>query len=211
MNQLIKMLKIVGMKSVTILFIGMTMSFLLSAQSDLVTSIAQGENSSSELCADITVTNTTDEEAKILGQNVRIFYNSEKLSFNNITLTEGTSESAFSLEVVTDKRNLRKNGKGQLAFENQLGFVNYNVTLENDYLFEGIVNPAEDLKVQKVCFTKLSADVNISDIVLAQDGITDKYSRAYTQIESIPTLDDLLLPATLTDMEYQEEIASLHE
>ena len=198
------------MKSALIVIIVATASILSNAQSELTTSINGKTENAKTLCTQVQVKNNSNEELKILGQNVRIFFDSDKLSLKDVKLAQEISGSAYSLNIMTEKSGLQKDGEKQLAFEESLGFINYNVNLQNDYLFEGIINPTEVLNVQKICFTKLSSSASLKDIVLAQDGITDKYSRAYTAVESSPTHEDLLLPATLTDMEYQEEIASLH-
>lgn len=211
MNKLKNILNKVGMKTVTIFFLVMMVQVLGYTQSNLSTTLSITSENEESICADVEITNNNNEEIKILGQNVRLFYDSKNLSIDNITLSEGTAPSSYSLEIISEESNLSKKGGAQLSFEDNLGYVNYNVNLDYDYLFDGLIHPTETLSVQSVCFNKKNKDVSIDAIVLAEDGITNKYSRAFTVIESAPTKQDLILPTTLTDLEYQEELASLNQ
>ena len=199
------------MKLIAILLTTISIQIAGIAQSELFTSLKLASENEVSICAEVSVTNYSSTEAKILGQNVRLFYDSETLSFLKVNLSEVTSNNAYSLEMMKNVDGLTKDGKGQLSYEDNLGFINYNVNLDKDYLFDGIVNGGETVTVQTVCFEKLDKDASIQSIALAKKGVTDQYSQAFTQVESEPTIQDLLLPATITDLEYQEEIASLHK
>ncbi|MEE9373222.1 MAG: hypothetical protein V3V00_09240 [Saprospiraceae bacterium] len=199
------------MKTVTFILFAMITQVFVLAQTELSTHINIVTENELSVCANVEVTNHSNEELKILGQNVRLFYNSKKLAFHKAALSEDASTSSYSLEVVTDKRHLSKLGQNQLHFENDLGYINYNVNLDYDYLFDGVVDAHNTITVQSICFTKLSSGTTSEDIVLADEAHTNRYSRAYTQIESTPTHENLLLPATLTDLEYNEELASLND
>jgi len=180
------------------------------SQSDLVTSLSSKVTDGEKVCANVEVTNYADRAMIIQGQNIRLFYNSENLMLSNVNLNGIIKEDAYDYELMTNRVHLDKKSIDQLDFDHDMGFLNYSIVANENYELQSILEPKEKALVQTVCFNKVKNHANIHDIVLAKDGVSDKYSKAFVQIEATPLNDEILIPVSLLDMELQKELAGLN-
>ncbi|MEZ4910143.1 MAG: hypothetical protein R2774_04700 [Saprospiraceae bacterium] len=137
------------------------------------------------VCYNLGIINLDDSEINLAGQNFRIFYDTGELTFNvDSTMSLLPLGSYTPLVYVNILENVDASGKGSLNFEDDLGFLNFYIDL-NDVANGGVkIQPDSTFNVAKLCFIvkDTSADFQCHDILLAAENLTDSYAFVFNEV-----------------------------
>lgn len=153
--------------------------------------ISELNNVQSRLCLEVQLRNTEAVAWNLAGQNYRLFYNTEKMKFNNGTSLLGNQYQAFTLVQKIEEIDASK-VNGSLSFSTNLGFLNYAIDL-NNVVNGGITLPADSTWVttSQLCFDLLAA-VDESEVVWARTGHTNAYANSFVEIQEWVTTNTTL-------------------
>ena len=132
-----------------------------------------------------------DVELRYLGQgnftladqNYRLYFDSELLSLNAKESHSDLPQDLYSdIQFMELLEELRADEINQLAFDDNLGFVNFNIDLNN--LEEGglPINRADSWQRVAVLNFKVKDPKELSEIVWSHSGSTDNYATAFVEI-----------------------------
>ncbi|HLO53293.1 MAG TPA: hypothetical protein VK169_03340 [Saprospiraceae bacterium] len=135
-----------------------------------------------QLLTNVYVINQSNQDVILAGQNYRLYYNS-----NSARFTENVQfylpKSYTKLELVQHFFNQNATGYGELAFEENLGFIN----LACDYNLESqkpiVLKSNQELLVFSLSFE--CNDINTFELKWAEDNITSGYATALNEIAGI--------------------------
>ncbi|HLO53292.1 MAG TPA: gliding motility-associated C-terminal domain-containing protein [Saprospiraceae bacterium] len=137
------------------------------------------------VCYKIGVTNTGDQNFYLAGQNYRLFYDSEKIEFIEISGSSCLPTGIYTpFELVNTVKNVNATGTGDLPFEDNLGFINGYIDL-NDTQNGGLfIEPDSTLYSARLCFEILDKSLEVAcfDITLANEEETSDYATAFNEI-----------------------------
>ena len=152
------------------------------------------DESTNELLVAVEIENTSQESFILGDQNIRFYYSSEGMAFNaNKSYSVLNSEDYSEMEIV-DQISQYNASLGTLKYDDNLGFVNYNIYLENLPYGGKTIN-----KGQKLTLAYLSFDITNMNVVSYLNGarieLTSEYASAYisvtewTQVNSFVSLE----------------------
>lgn len=118
----------------------------------------------------------------ILGsQNLRTYYNTDALSLNDGLSKSTLSREMYSeLNVVSKFEKINADDVNQLAFDNDLGFANFTIELD-DMVNGGVSVNGEWTKVAVLVFNVIDAD-KTANLVWAREGNSDAYATAFVEM-----------------------------
>lgn len=139
-----------------------------------------------KVCYHISIVNESTEVINLAGQNFRLFYDSEYFELETLELMSLLPTPQYSsLFVVQSIEHLNATGLGNLTFEDDLGFLNFFIDL-NNIISGGIELQADGMKtgLAEICF---NANISTSDsfcpsIILAREDETQAYANAFIEI-----------------------------
>ena len=137
------------------------------------------------VCYKIGVINTGDQDFYLAGQNYRLFYDSEKIEFIE---DSGLSCLPFGVytpfQLVSTAINIDATGTGNLPYEDNLGFINCFIDLNDTQNGGSFIEPDSALYTARLCFNVLDTSLNVAcfDITLANEEETADYAAAFNEI-----------------------------
>ena len=137
------------------------------------------------VCYKIGIKNTGNQLFNIAGQNYRIFYDSEKIEFNqNKSFSYLPLGKYTPFEVVNAVKNINASGTGDLSFEDNLGFINFYIDLNDTQNGGSFIEVDSTLFSSRICFDILdnNADTVCLDILFANILETAVYANAFNEI-----------------------------
>ena len=199
------------MKTLLLTLTALLTTLTMSAQVNIGTELNLTSESDHSLCVSVDLQNTQGVAMRIEGQNVRIYYDSEKLEFSNVFMDGMMTTADYEYELVMDKAGLSKDMVDQLAFDDHMGFLNFAITARDEVENQSIIESDLAFHAQTVCFAKKTDDIEDADIVLARDGFTDGYSKAFAVVEASPVNEEILSPVNLMHVEQTRALAGLDD
>jgi len=152
---------------------------------DIRFSLADIDCQAGQACYNVQIKSGDNRIWNLAGQNYRIYYNSALAQFNNGTsnLVQPTY-SGFNL--VQNLQHVDASAtNGPLSFENDLGFVNYYMDL-NNLNAGGILVGANWITTSTLCFDVdfefLDEIDECLEFVWARDGLTNDYATAFVEV-----------------------------
>jgi len=120
---------------------------------------------------------------KLADQNYRLFYDSEFLSLQEDLSRSDLPQDLYSqLEFMETYENLQADNVNQLAFDDQLGFINFNIDLYNAVSGGIKINQEDNWQRVAVLNFKVEDKEALSQIVWSKAGATDGYATAFVEI-----------------------------
>jgi hypothetical protein len=177
----------------------------------MATLINIGSETESTVCFQISLVNESNSAMRVEGQNVRIYYNSEKLKFNKVFMDGMMPLTSYDFDLHMNKTGLSRDDVNQIVFDDNMGFLNFSVTAKDVIKDQSIVEFGNAIHAQSICFNKTSDEANISDVVLAKNGVTERYSKAFAVVEASPVNDEILLPMILLEVDQARVLAGLND
>ena len=199
------------MKTLIIVFASLFFLNGVNAQSNLEVQLTKTTIKNEKFCVNVELTNPGLVPLNIDGQNIRIFYNSEKLRFENVFLNGQLPIESYDLDLQSDVFGLQSTSSNQLDFDNNMGFVNYTITAKDFRDHNGIIDAGQNIHAHTICFKNYRQEVDSKDIVLAAIGKTDQYSKAYTMTIASAINEEILLPTNLSDLIQAADLAGLYD
>lgn len=199
------------MKTLILTFASIFTLISLSAQVNIGTELNRTSETDNSLCVSIDLHNTKEVAMRIEGQNVRVYYDSDKLAFDKVFMDGMMTSTAYEYELVMNKSGLSKDEVDQLSFDNHMGFLNFAITARDEVENRSIIESQLSFHAQTVCFTKKVDEISSSDIVLARKGVTDGYSKAFVVVEASPVNEEILSPMNLMQVERTRALVGLDD
>lgn len=199
------------MKTLILTFASIFTLISLSAQVNIGTELNRTSETDNSLCVSIDLHNTKEVAMRIEGQNVRVYYDSDKLAFDKVFMDGMMTSTAYEYELVMNKSGLSKDEVDQLSFDNHMGFLNFAITARDEVENQSIIESQLSFHAQTVCFTKKVDEISSSDIVLARKGVTDGYSKAFVVVEASPVNEEILSPMNLMQVERTRALVGLDD
>ncbi len=171
-------------------FILMTSTVIFSqGRSDL--RISQDSMEGDIVCAQLQL-KYKGESASLASQNYRIFYSSGTLKYMDNQSSMLLPDDYYTYNVVQHMTQVDASGIGDLAFEDNLGFINTAIILNNSRT--GGLELREDdqwLPIIELCFEKVSDDGNM-EIILARKELTAPYGRAFIELSQLGVSGEII-------------------
>ena len=124
-----------------------------------------------------------NDEFVLADQNYRIYYDSQLLSVNKKRSRSDLPDKLYTkMEFSEVLENLKAGFIGDLSFDNNLGFINFNMDLK-DVVMGGLTLGREDewLRVAILNF-KVHDKLALSNVIWSASGKTDRYATAFVEI-----------------------------
>ncbi len=146
---------------------------------DLVLTQSEVNSEDRIVCFDINILNVSNQPINLAGQNYRLFYNSELLSFDEQLSTSLLSVGVYTdINIVQSEENVDGSSiNGPLSYEDDLGFLNFFIDL-NDTQNGGEIIEAngQHFPATKLCFDILGEDSEVCPFLdLAEENVTQEY------------------------------------
>lgn len=199
------------MKTLIVLFLSFFFVSSLSAQLEMEVQLNNPNQNAEDFCVELELINPNMLPMKIEGQNVLLFYDSEKLRFDGVFLNGMLPLEAYDVNLMTDIVGLDGSYASQLHFDENMGFVNYAITAKDFKDNKGIVDAGQYALAQTICFKTYQGEPSIGDIVLARGGKTDAYSKAFGVTVASPIQEEIMLPTKSSDLLAAGTLAGLHD
>ena len=160
------------------------------SQAEINIELEQSEKSGSQQCVSLTMSDPGSASHSLSSQNYRIYYGADNLKLNEQSLISELPEDIYQLRLVQHVDGVDASGRGGLDFENNLGFINFAIVHSN-LKQSGTEISSEGIKVASMCFEVQDFDKEIA-VVFAREEVTSKYGRAYVDISTQNSKQDLL-------------------
>ena len=139
----------------------------------------------SESCFNLQLSASQSDNIHLASQNYRLFYNSDNLSFIPNSLDLDLPNDKYQLKLVQERKDVDASGMGQLEFEENLGFINFSVVLQNTQSGGVLIETNDNwMPVANMCF-KVDDFSKEQSIVLARSQLTADYGRAFIELSYI--------------------------
>ena len=154
------------------------------SQSSTNIRIIEGQSASGNVCYDLQL-NYHGEDVSLASQNYRLFYSSASLKFLEKESNIFLPSTQYTFNVVQHNEGVDASGIGDLAFENNLGFINATIIF-NDPRAEGykLKDNGEWSPVLHFCFEPKESEQK-REIILARQGVSASYGRAFVELSSV--------------------------
>ena len=179
---------------VLVLIIGMALSAIGISQTDINIELEQSEKSGSQQCVSLKMSDLGSTDHSLSSQNYRIYYGADNLKLKEESLQSELPESLYQMRLVQHVDGVDASGRGNLKFESNLGFINFAIVHSN-LKQSGTTISSEGIKVASMCFEVQDFDKEIA-VVFAREAVTSSYGRAYVDISTQNSKQDLL-PTTV--------------
>jgi len=168
-----------GVIKVPLLFI-FFLSYLVAYGQEATLKVESFSISEHQLAVKIMVASSV-QDAFILGsQNIRLFYNSDNLSFMPDRIENHLDSRVYSLPVISEHEDFSTSMSVNNMNYTSVGFLNFNVSLLDETIGGTSIN--NNWKhIYTIHFNKTS-DFNPSDITLALPSLTQDLATAFVEI-----------------------------
>lgn len=173
------------MKQSLILYFVILYSAILNAQVTGDVRLESSSKTENRVCYNMDVRQSGDSETVMLaGQNYRLFYNSEALSFDDSGWNMKLNDSEYTSNLVQHRNQVDASKVGILSFDKNLGFINASVIL-NGTDTRGVLLPKNTWKtLAEVCFDIIDNEIE-HQVVIARPQLTSGYGRAYVELSYV--------------------------
>ena len=168
----------------------MALSMVGYSQAEINIELEQSEKSGNQQCVSLKMSDPGSADHSVSSQNYRIYYGAENLTLDEQSLKTELPEDLYQMRLVQHVAGVDASGRGGLEFEGNLGFINFAIVHSN-LKQAGAKISAEGIEVASMCFTVADFDEKIS-VVFAREEMTSKYGRAYVDISTQNSKQDLL-------------------
>lgn len=175
-----------------------------TAQSGLNLEIAKADASgeSKQECVQLIVNNdNAQDELWLSSQNYRMYYDANSGTLNENTLKLNLPEDKYQLRLVQHVDGVDATGTGGLAFEDNLGFINFSI-VQTNLQQPGIALSSEQQPVISMCFDPKEGGVKPLSIVMARADETSAYGRAYIELSSLGAKKELKTTKIISYKDY---------
>ena len=165
---------------ISFLFIATTVS---ANEIELRFSEAQYNESKQELYVNVEVAYTQAGQISLAGQNYRFFYSSDVLALDAQATKSFLPSSSYSaVSVDNHKSGIKADKVNQLSFDNDLGFANFSIELQ-DVKNGGLEITEADgwVTVARLKFDVKEVGAGY-DIVWGREGVSDLYATAFVEM-----------------------------
>lgn len=137
-------------------------------------------------CFDTQIKNISNNELNLADQNYRIFYDALQLkSIDQKIQCLLPKQTYAEVDLNQSLHNIDARGYGDLKFDQNLGFLNYSIRMNDDHGKITALSPHSSwISTTNICFKTTDPQGPIN-IVWARKGLTQGYATAYTEISSI--------------------------
>ena len=140
-------------------------------------------------CYNVNVSTANDESFILGGQRYQLFYNSAVGSFVSGTSSLGSEFRDLALQASTPIENVNATGIGDLAFEADLGFINFTILLEDPESSTVFVDPGFPITTAELCFAISDPAIAGTDVCFAatwaREGVTNPYNASMVEIDAL--------------------------
>ncbi len=161
----------------------LTLSLLASNDISLRLNPSFYDEATETVYVDVEVRYDGRGQFRLADQNYRLFYDSDLLQLKQDFSRSDLPQDLYSqLQFMEILEGLEADAVNQLSFDDQLGFINFNIGLE-DVAHGGIAIEKDDLwhRVAVLNFAVKDKDM-LSEIVWSETGKTDGYATAFVEI-----------------------------
>ncbi len=156
------------------------------AKYDIKLSAQYHQVEASNICFEVQLRSADAENWELAGQNYRLFYDASQAEFISGKSLLGNKYQAFKL--VQDAQHIDASEVGgNLAFEKDLGFLNYAIDLL-DPTQPGSPVPADGtwLTTSEICFQvdNLADSLKDFSLIWARNGMTEAYATSFVEISN---------------------------
>ena len=155
---------------------------------DLAFNRASIDCMSGMVCYDINIRSTGDSYT-LGNQQYRLFYNSQVAEFvSGVSQLSNSEFGPLTLEGGTPIENTNANGLGSLSYEDDLGFVNFSILLQNPASGSTVtIGSGAFMTTAQLCFTMSDETISNSNVCFeatwARNGVTDGYNSSMVEIQ----------------------------
>ena len=181
-------------KGIALLF-WMGLSVVGFSQADITIELEKSVQSNNEQCVSLKMTDVGSTEHSLSSQNYRIYYSADNLKLNEETLQSELPDNIYQLRLVQHVDGVDASGRGGLEFESNLGFINFAIVHSN-IKQSGTLISSEGIDVASMCFEVQDFNKEMA-IVFAREEVTAQYGRAFVDISTQNSKNDLL-PTTVS-------------
>lgn len=143
-----------------------------------------------------TILMTNDGEDLVLeGQNYRLYYNAAAATIDPATVTSLLPADLYAdLVVKQDISHVDASGFGTLAFERDLGLLNFHIDHKTSKGRGLVMESGSAYEIAELCFDQPIDSQR--DIVWAQRGVTHTYATAFNEVSLISTDYETFYPVS---------------
>jgi hypothetical protein len=167
----------------------------------LALSLETGRTTSTHQCYMLTLSNISQSELNLAGQNYRIFYDSNAGIFDETKTKSFLPDSYQEIKIVQSLFHLDASGFGDLPYESNMGFIN----MATDYQLHTdayvMLSGGGETPICELCFTMLNGN-NIA-FHLAEEHLTGNYATAFNQVSQFNPKEFSLKPVELYIQRYE--------
>ena len=156
-------------------------------------------------CFEIQLVNEQDEALSLLGQNYRLYYNSNEAQFIETSLTSYLSSSYQDLKIVEHHHDIDAEGFGTLSFDDHLGFINISTDFDETSKNAIVLDQNKAITIATMCFENFSDDP--IEISWAQKDRTHTYATAFVELALLEA-DGSRIAADITDFQVRNNDAT---
>ncbi len=153
------------------------------AQDGVHIRVADASSSDAQKCVQLQIANPTGGALSLSSQNYRLFYNADNLKLDESSMKQALPSDQYQLRLVQHVAGVDASGTGDLAFENNLGFINFSI-VQNNLEKAGVALSPDFVNIAEMCFA-VSDETAPMSIILAREEATAAYGRAYIELSSI--------------------------
>ncbi len=186
------------MKVLLSIIISCTAMLSVGAQANLSMAVIPSNKTVEQQCVELTLTNNAIP-LRLSSQNYRLYYSADNLSLDEASLVSKLPNDLYQLKLVQHVGGIDASGRGDLDFENNLGFINFSIVHTNIKV-QGAELSSDNTSIVDMCFDVQDFDQDIS-IVLAREEVTSTYGRAYIELS---TQDEKNTLASTSISEYKD-------
>ncbi len=140
---------------------------------------SQPSSSVDRLAVKVEVRNTSNTKIVLADQNYRLYYDSEKMSFDDKNSTSSLASDTYS------ELNLFEHFShiSPVDRTHEMGFINFSILLQ-DLINGGVQLPADSkwLSVATLYFDMTDHDIDDHEFIWSRTGVTDDYATAFVHM-----------------------------
>ncbi len=174
---------------------------------DINLALSSVDCGSNMACYNIQLRGAGDMSFMLGNQDYRLFYNSGVGTFTSVVSRLGADYQPVSIMGGTPIENQNAAGVGDLAFEDDLGFIDFSIDLVSQAGgTDQVINVGSYTTTAEICFTMTDEAIMDGDVCFetawGRNGLTDSYNTGILAIQEWMTVSDVrnLVPSTFNDL-----------
>lgn len=155
-----------------------TMSLAAQISVSMVEKLVEKSN---QKCFDVFVANKSENKLGLAGQNLRFFYNSDQMVFDDKSLVSLMPQQYTDIKLVQNYIDINAIGYGSLPFEKNMGFVNLAFDFKEYADSPLSLEKGGKVSVCSFCFNSDNF-AELPEVVWAKESLTSNYATAFVQV-----------------------------